>query len=199
MTSPAADKVWFPVPAGVWLLLLLAVLVACYTDLRAMRIPNWLTFPLLAAGLIYGAWVGGLPGVGQSLMGLAIAGGIFIAAYALAGGGAGDAKLMMALGAWLGAERATLLVLSVAIAGALISVVIVTRRGGLRDVPLLVMQSVYSLRVGFMRMLGGRAPVQQASSSPAQARFKGWYPYAPAIAAGTAGAWWYWERFGSIV
>jgi hypothetical protein len=31
-----------------------------------------------------------------------------------------------------------------------------------------------------------------------QPRFKGWYPYAPAILAGTLGAWWYWESHGTL-
>ncbi len=199
MNPASAAKIWFPVPTWVWLLLVAAVLWACVTDLRNMRIPNWLTLPLMLAGLVYGAWVGSLAGLGQSVLGAAIAGGIFIAAYALAGGGAGDAKLMMALGTWLGVERSVLLVLSVTIAGFFWAVAIAIFRGGLRDVPMLVLQSAFSARVGVARILGGRAATEQRAPSEAQARFKGWYPYAPAIGAGMLGTWWYWERFGSVV
>lgn len=199
MSPAAASKVWYPVPMWVWLLLAVACFVACATDLRNMRIPNWLTLPLLGFGLAYGGWVGALPGIGQSLMGMAVAGAIFVGAYALAGGGAGDAKLMMALGAWLGLDRSILLVMSVAIAGFVWGMGIAIARGGVRDVPVLIMHSVLSMRRGVRRLLVGQAAVAQTVPSGPQPRFKGWYPYAPVIFVGTLGAWWYWEAKGPIV
>jgi prepilin peptidase CpaA len=198
MLPHPANKVWFPAPAWVWILLIAASTVACVTDLRTMRIPNWLTLPLLALGLAHGGWVGGMPGLGQSLLGVLIAGGIFIAAYTLAGGGAGDAKLMMALGAWVGAERSALLVLSVTIAGFIWSVVITIIRGGVRDVPFMILHSLVSSFNGLRRMLTGRAATSPVVQRAIQPRFKGWYPYAPAILVGTIGAWWYWETRGSL-
>ena len=199
MTTHPAAQIWFPVPIGLWEVLCVASVVACVTDLRSMRIPNWLTLPLLLAGLAHGAWVGSWAGFGQALAGALIAGGIFIVAYAIAGGGAGDAKMMMALGACLGIHRAVLLVLGVTVAGFFWAIIIAVYRGGLRDVPMLVLHSVQSTRVGFYRLLGGRASVQQPVPAEAQARFKGWYPYAPAICAGMLGTWIYWEKFGSVV
>jgi prepilin peptidase CpaA len=199
MSHPSTANVWFPVPAWVWGLLVLACVVASVTDLRDMRIPNWLTMPLLGLGVAYGAWVGALPGVGQSLLGLTIAGVIFIGAYMLAGGGAGDAKLMMALGAWLGAERSALLVMSVGVAGLLWAIVITIWRGGFKDVPVMLFHSLFWFRNRFWRLVRGSVPVAQTAPTAPQPRFKGWYPYAPAILVGTAGAWWYWETRGSIV
>jgi len=101
----------------VWILLIAAGIVATITDLRTMLIPNWLTLPLLVAGLTYSGIVAGMPGVVDSLKGAGMAGGVFLAAYAFARGGAGDAKLMMAFGSWLGFQSATVLLLSVAIVG----------------------------------------------------------------------------------
>lgn len=199
MTNVPAQQIWFPVPAWVWILLAVASTVACVTDLRTMRIPNWITLPLLGLGVLYGSWVGGFAGLGQSLGGAAIAGVIFIGAYALAGGGAGDAKLMMALGTWLGVDRSVLLVLSVAIAGFFWAMGIAIARGGVRDVPVLLMHSFLSMRHGVRRLLRGRAAVPQTVPGAPQPRFKGWYPYAPVILVGTLGAWWYWEWKGPIV
>jgi Flp pilus assembly protein protease CpaA len=193
------DKVWFPAPLWVWALLVAATTIACVTDLRTMRIPNWLTLPLLALGLAHAGWVGGMAGLGQSALGMLIAGGIFIAAYTLAGGGAGDAKLMMALGAWVGAERSALLVMCVAIAGFIWSIVITIKRSGARDVPLMILHSLASSASGLRKIITGRAATSHVMQRAIQPRFKGWYPYAPAILAGTIGAWWYWETRGSII
>ncbi len=123
------------IPTWVWLLLVVAGLVATITDLRAMRIPNWLTFPLFFGGLAYSAITGGLPGLGTSLGGAAIAGGLFLAAYIIAGGGAGDAKMMMAIGAWLGWQPSVVLVLGVTVAGFLYAMVVTATRGSIFDIP----------------------------------------------------------------
>lgn len=192
------DKVWFPAPLWVWVVLVGASTIACVTDLRTMRIPNWLTLPLLALGLAHGGWIGGMAGLGQSVLGMLIAGGIFIAAYVLAGGGAGDAKLMMALGAWVGAERSALLVMSVAIAGFIWSIVITIMRNGARDVPLMILHSLATSASGLRKIITGRASTSPVMQRAIQPRFKGWYPYAPAILAGTLGAWWYWESHGTL-
>ena len=77
------------IPAWIWLLLIAAGVVASLTDLRSTRIPNWLTLPLLAGGLLY-ASAHGLPAVGQALAGMVAAGLFLVIAYILFGGGAGQ-------------------------------------------------------------------------------------------------------------
>ena len=129
--------------AWVWLLLLVACAVATATDLRSMRIPNWLTFPLFGLGLAHGAMLGGWSGMGDALIGAAIAGGIFIGAFILAGGGAGDAKLMMGLGAWLGSSAAVPLVLGVTATGFALGMGVTVARGGLRDIPVVLMHGLW--------------------------------------------------------
>lgn len=91
--------------------------VAAVTDFRTKRLPNWLTVPCFAAGLVFhmalGAYHGGLAGMGQSLLwslaGFGTGFGILLGLWLIGGGGAGDVKLMGALGAWLG-WKATLYV-----------------------------------------------------------------------------------------
>jgi Flp pilus assembly protein protease CpaA len=190
----------------VWVLLALAGLIASVTDLREMRIPNWLTMPLLAGGLVYGGVHAGVGGLGGSLLGATAAGAIFVAAYAMAGGGAGDAKLMLALGSWLGLEPAVVLVLAVTLAGFVWGMAVTAYRDGVSTIPMVILHGLVSVRFGASRLLasvlGGRrkASVEQVAEKPApRERPKQWFPYAPAIFVGTLGAWWYWERFGAIM
>lgn len=198
------------VPDWVWALALAAGIVATFTDLRSMRIPNWLTLPLLAAGLAYGASIGGWSGLGNAALGCAVAGAIFIAAYAIAGGGAGDAKLMMALGAWVGLHPSVVLVLSVTICGAICAIGVTMYRDGIAAVPVMLMHGVLWTRLLGLRFVRNAltgaifttqsVPVREEKIDEApKPPPKGWFPYAPSILAGTAVAWWYWQNYGSVI
>ena len=71
-----------------------------FTDIRDRRVPNWPT-PLFLTGLL----TAGLRrhGSGRSfgaLLGVLVMGGPYVFVYIRGGGGAGDAKLMLRLGAW---------------------------------------------------------------------------------------------------
>lgn len=79
--------------------LLAGLAVATATDLHGRRIPNALTFPLMAVGIGMFA-IEGRPTEG--LLGCAAAFALHFPLFALGIGRAGDAKLMMALGALLG-------------------------------------------------------------------------------------------------
>lgn len=87
-----------------------AALVACSAiDIRYRRIPDWLTLPLVVAGLVYSLSSGGIDAALWSLSGAAAG---FSALYLVSftyrhlrqqhGLGLGDAKLLAAAGAWLG-------------------------------------------------------------------------------------------------
>src|SRR5204862_7765310 len=75
-------------------------LTAAVTDLRTRRLPNWLTVSALAAGLFFHAFLG--QGIAFSLLGFATGFGILLILWLTGGGGAGDVKLMGAIGAWFG-------------------------------------------------------------------------------------------------
>jgi prepilin signal peptidase PulO-like enzyme (type II secretory pathway) len=83
--------------------------IATVTDLRARRVPLWLTGPGIAAGLALAALttvgVMTLPGaldLPQAAIGLVV-GVLILAPFVLLGGiGAGDALLLGTVGAWLG-------------------------------------------------------------------------------------------------
>ena len=83
--------------------LLMAVLVtATYTDLRSSRIPNLLTFTAMGTGPVAHACLAGFQGIFFSLEGLAVGLGLFFLLYVPGGLGAGDVKLMGAVGAMVG-------------------------------------------------------------------------------------------------
>jgi prepilin peptidase CpaA len=83
--------------------LLMALLVtAVWTDLRSSRIPNWLTFSAMGMGILVQAWVGGVDGALFSAAGLGTGLGLFFLIYFVGGIGAGDVKLMAAIGSMVG-------------------------------------------------------------------------------------------------
>ena len=185
-----------------WLLVIACTAVACVTDLRSMRIPNWLTLPMLAGGLIVAGAMGGLHGLLLALAAAAIAGSVFVFGYVAFGGGAGDAKLMMACGAWLGVETSILLMLTVTVAGFLQALLVIVARGGFAAVPFVVFDGWFKVLATGRGLLRGKSPPFRhraeavAASDPAEARRQGWFPYAPAIFLGNVSAWWILVRFG---
>lgn len=73
-----------------------------FYDLLTKRIPNWLTFPAMLAGLAAQFWIGGLAGALDGAGGVLLGFGLFLPVYLLGYMGAGDVKLLMAIGAWMG-------------------------------------------------------------------------------------------------
>src|SRR5437899_7850060 len=95
-----------------WPLLFLsaAMIVAAVIDAWKFKVPNWLTFPLVLSGwglglihdlgLLRGTGVGG---IGGSLAGTALGFALLLPVYAIGGMGAGDVKMQMGFGSWIGA------------------------------------------------------------------------------------------------
>ena len=85
-----------------FMILLSVLLTAAVTDLRAYRIPNWLTFPAMGIGLLGNGWVNGVEGLIVSVQGLGLGISLFVFFYVMGGMGAGDVKLFAAVGSFLG-------------------------------------------------------------------------------------------------
>jgi len=111
---------------------LLVASFACAFDLRTRRIPNWLTFGAAAVALVFHIVTGGASGVAQGIGGWATGVALLIAPYALGGMGAGDVKLVGALGAWLGPGDTFWLAMYTGIAGAVMALVVGVWHGYLR-------------------------------------------------------------------
>jgi prepilin peptidase CpaA len=106
--------------------------VACATDLRRSRIPNWLTLGAMVAGVAFHGLFAGGTGFGTAALGLVVGLVVFFPFFALGALGAGDVKLMAALGAWVGAAAVINVALFGALAGGVLAVVVALWHGYLR-------------------------------------------------------------------
>ncbi len=120
-------------PRGIEAILLALVLTAAVYDVRYRRIPNWLTLLGVLAGLglntfLYQGW----PGLRFGLLGLAVAFAIYFVLYALRAMGAGDVKLMAAIGSMVGWENWFGIFIVTALIGGVAALVLVAMRGRLK-------------------------------------------------------------------
>ncbi len=80
------------------------LVVAAVIDGFELRVPNWLTFPMIVSGWIYSVALSpyaGWQGLWLSLIGTAVGVALLLPAYAVGGMGAGDVKLLGGVGAWM--------------------------------------------------------------------------------------------------
>jgi prepilin peptidase CpaA len=114
-------------------IVLLASLVAAVMDVWKFKVYNALTLPLLVGGLIYHAAVDGIPGLQGSLMGILFGFATLIVVYAMGGMGAGDVKLMAAVGAWLCMPLTFYVFLLAALAAGAYAALLTVMSGRLRE------------------------------------------------------------------
>ena len=121
-------------PPGVVAVVIALVLTAAVYDVRYRRIPNWLTLVGVLAGVALNGFLDqGRPGLFvSSLLGLAIAFGLYFVLYALRAMGAGDVKLMAAVGAIVGWPDWFGVFIVTAIIGGIMALILVAARGRVR-------------------------------------------------------------------
>ncbi|MDP3295073.1 MAG: A24 family peptidase [Nevskia sp.] len=114
-------------------ILLAALVAATIIDIRIRRIPNLLSLGAAALGLLLAASGYGSVTLAASLGGLALGLAALLPLYLIKAMGAGDVKLMAAVGAFLGPSVTLAAVLCTFIAGALIAIIVLIARDGLRE------------------------------------------------------------------
>ena len=155
----------------VLLTLAAGVSAAAFIDLRTRRVPNALTIPLAAIGLACAA--SGVSGLSfrAALVGLVLGLALMLPGYLFGATGAGDVKLLAAVGAWLGPALIGVAFLYTALVGGVLALVVARRRRRLA----LTLD-------GTSKLITTRAANVMAIEHPsANNRFA----YAPAIAAGS--------------
>jgi len=160
-----------------WPAALILTLCAGYLDWRTRRIPNWLTVSGFFLGIAINSIFGGWHGAIASLEGAGVGLGLLLPLVLLRGFGAGDWKLMGAIGALMG-WRLTLWVLIAsvlisAVAG-LIQIAITRRMQG-------TFRNIGKLLKGFV-VFGLRPNPEVSLDNPTLAKM----PFGMAVAAATA-------------
>jgi prepilin peptidase CpaA len=152
------------------------LLIAAMFDLRTQKIPNLLTYPAMIFALSYHSSINGFEGLIFSSSGLMIGILLLIIPYLMGGMGAGDAKLLGAVGSFLGAKATLNAFFFIALAGGIYSLAIILIR---RD----IFKGFFSEKLvilSSMVMLRQYVPIQTESSGQ-KPRLK----YGVAIAFGT--------------
>ena len=147
------------------------VLAATVIDLRSRRIPNALTATMSGIGV--GLAATGVSGVslGAAMLGFVIGFALMLPGHALGATGAGDVKLMAAVGAILGPANVVTAFLLTAIAGGILALAVATRR-----------RRLAATFAGTGRLIAGPAGARREIETAGKASR---FAYGPAIAVGS--------------
>ena len=117
------------------ILFLTSVLImAAVYDIRFKKIPNLLTYPTAGAAIAYHTVLHGYGGLLFSMEGIGLGIAILIFPYLMGGMGAGDVKLMGAVGGLLGPKGVFMAFLFTAIIGGIYSLVLLFFHGYLKEI-----------------------------------------------------------------
>jgi len=149
--------------------------VAATIDARCRRIPNWLVFPFLLAGVIVSTVIHGWSGFVDSLSGVLLAALLLGLFYLVGGMGMGDVKLCASVGAWIGPHQLVFALLFMGFAGGVMAFGWAIQGRFLKE----MLSGTSDLIFGFAKR-GLRPHPTLVLANPSTRRL----PYAPAIAIG---------------
>jgi prepilin peptidase CpaA len=116
-----------------FLFLTIVLLIAVISDIRLHKIPNWLTYPAMMGAIIYHTSTRGIGGFLYSVEGVGAGFAVLIIFYLMGGMGAGDVKLMGAVGGLLGPKGVFTAFVFTAIMGGLYALALLTFHGHLKE------------------------------------------------------------------
>jgi len=163
-----------------WAVVVGASLAGAVSDAKSRRISNRLTVPLLLSGLLWAGWLAGPAGLADAGAGCAVLALPCTLLFVFGGGGAGDAKLMGAVGAWLGVINSAIALVAISLCG--ISLALVYTLASKRVRPVLANIAVMTYQAAVTAMTRGKA--RAASPRPRQTMRMQTMPYGLAIFAG---------------
>jgi prepilin peptidase CpaA len=155
--------------SGTFVVVAAGVLAATVIDLRTRRIPNGLTAAMTGVGIAMAATGVSDISVAGSFLGFALGLLLMMPGYGLGATGAGDVKLMAAVGAIVGPAVVVTAFFCTAIAGGVLAVIVALQR-----------RRLTATLTGTGRLIGsgGRQQIQTATASSK-------FAYGPAIAVGS--------------
>lgn len=159
----------------IYSLLIISLLVASIYDATAHRIPNWLSLFIVLSGLIWNVFSPEGLGLKDSGAGLGIGLLLMLPGYIFGSMGAGDAKLMAAIGSVVGFDKALDVVFYSYLVMLVMAVIFITIQGGWLRALRRYQALVYGLFAGVMSY-------QKPDNSEAAGRR---VPLAPAITLAT--------------
>lgn len=122
-----------PLPVPIQTVLMMIAFAAALYDLRTRRIPNWITVTGFILGLATNTLLEGTSGLVRALLGFVLGFGIYLGLYLLHAMGAGDVKLMGAMGAIAGWRHWLLILLMTSLASGILALALAIRKGRLRS------------------------------------------------------------------
>lgn len=166
------------------LVVMVSALIAAFTDIWKFKVHNLLTLPLLLSGLLYHSFSNGWVGLTASLAGALFGFGVLFFFYLMGGMGAGDVKLMAAVGAWLGLAMTFNVFVVSSIAAGIYALVLILMQGAYQKtwVNLKILWYRYK---AIARHVAGEDQVEAAVNSPT--RRQQCIPFAAMIALGILG------------
>ena len=114
---------------SIWFLAIGLTLLAAWTDWRTRKIPNWLTVAGFLAGIAINSYLRGWHGTKASLEGAGLALVLLLPLVLLRGLGAGDWKLMGAVGAFLGPVLFVFVLVGSILVSGLMAMILMARAG----------------------------------------------------------------------
>jgi prepilin peptidase CpaA len=108
-------------------------LVGSVFDVKSRRIPNFITVPFFLLGLAMHLALGGWKQLLTSLAAGLICGLVFLVFYIAGGMGAGDVKLVMAVGCIAGLSHIAYILVLTALSGGVMALVLAMARGRLQQ------------------------------------------------------------------
>src|SRR3989441_9600672 len=118
---------------GVWIAAVFVAAIAGWMDWRYRRIPNWLTVPALLGGILGNTLASGWSGAKASLLGALLGVALLLPFVLVRSLGAGDWKLVGALGAFLGPQHLIAVLLGAILVAGVMAVVLVIWHGRVRQ------------------------------------------------------------------
>jgi prepilin peptidase CpaA len=113
---------------AIQIIVVVLVVAAAWSDVRTRRIPNVLTGVGAAIGLTLHVADAGLPGAVTSLEGMVLGLALAIAFFLARGMGAGDVKLLAAIGALLGPQPLVLIFVFTGLLGGIVALATIAWR-----------------------------------------------------------------------